>query len=73
MCIPGMDAFMTGFSTLFLQLINGDSTKQAARIPLPGKGPPLVLKRARGVGQKESHILNWGKIASQREKAKLAK
>lgn len=79
----GMDSFMTGFATLFLNLDHAVSncgaldTTLAGRIPLPCQQDPLVITkketftaRAR---QTEGHVLNWARIKSRRSAFQEAK
>ena len=70
-----MDAFMTGFSVLYFNVeVNAGQdlnkclfdSNLAARLPLPGKEFPLLLRKAGRVTQSESHVLNWGRILNRR-------
>lgn len=71
-----MDAFATGFSVLYLNVdINAKQNLNngclfdlnlAARLPLPGKEFPLLLRKPERVRQSESHVLNWGRIQDRR-------
>uniref|UniRef100_A0A915EK06 C3H1-type domain-containing protein n=1 Tax=Ditylenchus dipsaci TaxID=166011 RepID=A0A915EK06_9BILA len=68
----GMDAFMTGFSVLFMQcehLFNCGKLEisLANKLSLPGKDFPLVLKKsAFAPAQSERHLQNWARISSRR-------
>nr|CAD2167689.1 unnamed protein product [Meloidogyne enterolobii] len=72
----GMDAFMTGFSVLYFNVdANAKENSSniclfdanlAARLPLPGKEFPLLLRKPERVRQSESHVLNWGRIQDRR-------
>jgi len=71
-----MDAFMTGFSVLYFN-VDANAKEHssnvclfdanlAARLPLPGKEFPLLLRKPERVRQSESHVLNWGRIQDRR-------
>ncbi|KAH7723120.1 CAF1 family ribonuclease containing protein [Aphelenchoides avenae] len=77
-CLPvershraGMDSFMTGFATLYMQRMSVFRTQRfdsqfAGHLPLPGNERPLALVKSRFVAQSEGHICNWARISGRR-------
>uniref|UniRef100_A0A158PB34 CAF1 family ribonuclease n=1 Tax=Angiostrongylus cantonensis TaxID=6313 RepID=A0A158PB34_ANGCA len=72
----GVDAFMTGFAALFqarVSLYRGGrlDEQQVNRIPLPGKGEPLVIQRTQFAGSCKIHESRFANIQVERTRNSL--